>query len=181
MTGALGLGGGTGSVYADDTGAFLESSKDGENSRKIIVERPSAAAPLSDAAKLITKSNGKTSEYPLFGKHNLPCAAQIKYGTYVGDGGHGPSAPNVLSAGFDIKIVIIYYNYLYEQVHHSPLWRSDTIIAYKNGEYGELRFDWSVPTHVSYYHQRDSAYDYTSDAKSQWNTSGVTYHYILIG
>ena len=175
MTGPLGLGDGKGKVSADSDEAFLESTEDSNNYRRIKVANPSSI-PISESVKLNTLEDGVENNFTLYGTHNLPNATQIKYGTYTGDGKCGPSYPNTLEADFDIKIVIVYYNYTYTQVHHSPMRRSDMIMFCKNEECGELRVDWSVPNHVSYYHLMDEAYENRSNAKSQYNELGVTYH-----
>lgn len=107
ITGPLGLGGGKGSVSADDGGAFLEAFKDSENYRKIKVDIPSANDAIAEALKFISSVNGVESIFNLFGTHNLPKAAQIETGSFVGtEGFHVIPSPN-----FTPKFLVLYNSY----------------------------------------------------------------------
>lgn len=108
LTGPLGLGGGKGSVSADDEGAFLEAYKDSENYRKIKVDMPSANDAIAEAIKFISSKNGVESIFNLFGTHNLPKAAQIHTGNYVGT---GEDEFVIQSPDFTPKFLLLYTVY----------------------------------------------------------------------
>jgi hypothetical protein len=86
MSGPLGLGGGKGIVSADEDGTFIEV-KNGDDVKQIKVTNTS----LEEAAKLVSKLDGVTKEYNLFGEHNPDKMSEIGiprvyFGSYVGDG-----------------------------------------------------------------------------------------------
>lgn len=84
MIGKLGFGGGKG---------FVDATEEG-----IIFETPTKNVSVSDGE----------SKYSLYGTHNLPYAAQIYVGSYVGTGGFGSSNPTIISdLPFTPKILIV--------------------------------------------------------------------------
>lgn len=185
ITGSLGLGGGKGSVSADAEGAFLEAIKDSSNYRKIVVENPSAST-LDKAAKFVSCENGIKEEHTLFGEHNLPNAAQIKYGTYRGGQECGAASPNRLSADFDIKLCMVYSTAM-GLVSGSIDGRSNTGMTIMGLGGQSYTFNDASGTQTGYYtingKEIEWYVNYTNGSSydAQYNRSNVTYNYILIG
>lgn len=112
MTGPLGLGGGKGSVSADDGGAFIETARENETLRQIKVKNPSVEESLEQAAKIIEKKEGVPSEFNLFGEHNMDLMsslgfARIEYGSYIGTGTYGKDNPRSITFKRVPKVVFV--------------------------------------------------------------------------
>jgi hypothetical protein len=108
MSGPLGLGGGTGSVSADEEGAFLEASES-ENSRKVSV---SASSSLEEAVKFITKEGDITEVFRIIGEHNPDLIselgyARVEFGTHIGKGGWSATNADKITFKFEPKVVIM--------------------------------------------------------------------------
>jgi len=105
MSGPLGLGGGVGTVSADEDGAFLEAVQDAENHRRIRVEKPSENVALEDAVNVVSKEDGKENTYSLFGEHNVSKLeslgfAKIQSKVIIGTGTHNNDNPLRLTFNF---------------------------------------------------------------------------------
>ena len=87
MSGPLGLGGGKGTVSADNEGSYIESVADNENGKRINV---SHSVPIENAVSLIDNVNGEKVSYKLLGEHNLSMLdgigySKIKVDSYLGE------------------------------------------------------------------------------------------------
>lgn len=112
MKGPLALGGGKGSVSADNNYSYLEATKASDDYRRIEVKNPSFDDSLDRSVNLATFKNGQKFEYPLFGEHNLPLlplngfnriAVHMHSGTGVGG---SEDAPTCLNFPFAPRVVI---------------------------------------------------------------------------
>lgn len=176
MTGPLGLGGGKGSVSADDSGAFIEAK-----TKRIKVKDTS----LEESAKVVSTESGVEKEYNLFGEHNLETmresgVACIETGSYEGSGKGGENYPSSLTFSFVPKLVII----------SAPTDKGGKIIAINGQESTDsildtssatppsIYFDW-LGKKLSWYSTKGSSY--ADKAESQLTKSGVRYHWIAIG
>lgn len=183
ITGPLELGGGVGTISADDKGAFLDAKKDAENYRRIKVENPSGDVALEDAVKFVSTASGKTNEYRLFGEHNSDKIAEmgyakIKISSYKGGGGGGADKPNTLAFDFEPELVWVYDTALPPNLIIIPK-GVDTINPLNNGvSSSRLYVTWGNKS-VSWYHDGSGGTAYTPER--QYNISGRTYYYGAIG
>ena len=170
MSGPLELGGGKGTVSADDDGAFLETKTD-DDFKKIKVKNDS----LEESVKLET--NGK--DYNLFGEHNPDKIgemgyAKVYFGTYEGKGTCGSKNPSSLTFPFEPKIVIISGGrYTATMVNG----QTELYVVASNitSTTHMIYMIWTGKT-VSWYSQAS-----TDDEDTQMNKSGKTYSYIALG
>jgi hypothetical protein len=180
MTGPLGLGDGRGKVSADSDEAFLESTEDSNNYRRIELANPSSPIPLSESVKLNTLENGVENNYTLYGTHNLSNATRIKYGTYTGNDGK----IKTLDADFDIKLALVYredmgtlFGYHYSSTGGGKGFASYTLLAAKNAtkvaNFGET-FNLSWGRNTFTFESIDALHNLL-------NLSNTTYHYVLLG
>lgn len=78
LSGSLGVGGGKGTLSANDEYTILEANKDADNSRQIRVANPTTEGiPLSDAVKFSEIIDGVKTDYKLFGEHNMAALASL--------------------------------------------------------------------------------------------------------
>lgn len=109
---------------------------------------------------------------------------RIATGSYTGTGTHGSNNPNSLTFDFEPKIVFITNGDRYTVSHGNASYTSGSIVSLwptsytiycgfgeTGGTYGKKSSDGKTLTWYNTY----------SDAKSQWNTSGLVYRYIAIG
>lgn len=173
MTGPLKLGGGKGSVSADDESTFLEAVKDSENYNRIEVTNPTSDAQLVNAAKLKVMKNGEENEYNLFGQHNstllkgLGYAQMVSY-TYEGTGESNKKLNINLYGGKPMvpKLIVV-------------MGGGRTLIAL-NGVTALTPFGNSSPIEMSW---SGSTVSWSSgySAEEALNKQGTAYSYLAIG
>lgn len=185
MTGPLGLGGGKGSVSADEEGTFIQASKNDDEFTRLEVVNPSKeGASIEDAVKFVTAENGEVKDYNLFGEHNPDKIKSLGYvkmtmGTYVGTGDAGHQCkPNSLSFD-DVPLLIMIFM---PGARNHPSTPELTLIndiskCYyepSQNQNGKICASWEGNTAEWYIH----GYRTDSLAESQCNTKGKTYFYI---
>lgn len=112
MEGPLTLGGGKGSVSADEEGSFVESAKDTTNYRQIKIINPvNDSVELKDAIKVVETIEGNETTYNIFGEHNFDKISEKRYvrfqvKNYEGNGKSGKENPNSMTFDFEPKVVI---------------------------------------------------------------------------
>lgn len=210
MTGPIGLGAGKGAVYADGEATVLKSNGDDDLHAALKITNPdSPTMKVEDIVSLQLGDGDIVKDYRLHGAHNLPLPAQIKYGTYIGDGGYGIDHPTVFTADFDIKLVMVYQENLgamfgdYDSSSTSGNNKENffriipkgAISMFGTGVGGDLSWtsklgaSWETDSvngtsKVKLYDKSVNGSDYTGNgyaAKAQMNGDGLTYHYLLIG
>ena len=169
MSGPLELGGGKGTVSADEDGAFLETKKE-DDFKQIKVKNDS----LEESVKLVTKDK----DFNIFGEHNPDKIAEcgfsrIRFGTYEGTGTCGPKNPSSLTFPFEPKMVIISgirmtATLVNGQTEHN-------VVGQASSKIHTINITWNGNT-VSWYSKAQ-----TDAEDSQMNESGRTYSYIAIG
>ena len=183
MTGPLGLGGGKGSVSADEEGTFIQASKNDDEFTRLEVVNPSKeGASLEESAKIVEKKDGALSKFNLFGEHNMDLMsslgmARIESGSYVGKGSCGVNNPNSLSFSFVPKIVFICNGS-----------KTEPLVVMINGaslamdlhadawEGAAIHLNWEEKT-LSWYVNASADYAETY----QFNYKNTTYLYVAIG
>ena len=106
LSGSLGVGGGKGSVSANEEKTILSATKDENNSRQISIENPLTESAIEDAAKISEIIKGVKTDYKLFGEHNfgflsgLVGNVQIESGSYKGIGYSGLISGKIPSIEF---------------------------------------------------------------------------------
>lgn len=171
MSAPLGLGGGKGTVLADDTGTYLEAIKDDENKRVVQIVNPEDEALLEDSVKLKVTEDGKTDEFNLFGEHNPDKIsefgyAKIQYGSYVGTGENNhEDNPLKLTYNFRPKILFLYGKFAIPYGVKGARFSAQ-------GETERISLKWEGNT-VSLYADK---YD-----KFIYNNEGGTYYHAAIG
>lgn len=131
------------------------------------------------------ETNWKSTDESYYGEHNLPNAAQVFSGTYVGNGNSGSAYANKLPTfNFTPKIVIIEgratdVNHTYKCI----LFNGNTIgvvYTFKGAsayEFNNVNVTWTNNTVQWYIGGTNTA----ARAVSQLNGASVTYNYIAIG
>lgn len=172
MSGALGLGGGKGTISADDEGTYIEAAKDTENSTKLKVKNVSDNTALGDVLKLFSMTGSEGKEYNVFGEHNVDSlgdygVARIQHGSYVGTGKFGPNNPNKLSFPFTPKIIFLDGKYV-------MIRGKGTATYTQQGDTHNIDITWHA-NDVEWYRS------YGADPTDQFNTKDHTYHYVAFG
>ena len=111
MRGTLKLGGGSGSVSANDGISYIDAIKDSDNARRIGIANPSDdSVLLENALKFSEKKDGKSVDYSIFGEHNLDLLskngfAKIACGTYKGENQKGKKLNDI---PFVAKLIFVF-------------------------------------------------------------------------
>jgi hypothetical protein len=169
MSGPLGLGGGKGSVSADDDGAFLEAKSE-DDFKRIKVKNDS----LEESVKFETKEK----DYNLFGEHNPDKIgemgyAKVYFGTYEGAGTCGPKNPSSLTFPFEPKMVIISGTRMTATMVNGQT--ELNVVGQASTTIHTINMTWTGKT-VSWNSKAQ-----TDAEDSQMNESGRTYSYIALG
>lgn len=182
LTKPLELGGGVGTISADDKNTYLDAKKDAENYRRIKVENPSGDVTLENAVKFASTEGGETKEYSILGEHNPDKISEMGYakiekGTYVGTGKYGKNNPNTLTFNFKPALVMIFGIGLTDNLEPLCLVQGITESYYGNSTGTDVHMTW----------QGNSVTWYTTyNAASQRNDiyiggNGKPYYYVAIG
>ena len=188
MTGPLGLGGGKGSMSADDEGTSLKATTDSNHERelKLIAPNPETTnTPLAESVKFFSTINGIKNEFNLFGEHNTDLLRQFGYAkieakTYTGTGYemyHNGIWEKTLTFGFVPQIVIVYQE-TYGEYHHFVMINGMTkVLSFE--KYHTVQLKWSNNS-VTWY---GSSYagEHAEICSNLLNAENVTYRYIAIG
>lgn len=167
MTGPLKLGGGKGTVSADDNATYLEAVNDEEEYNRLMVTNPNNIGHRHEV-KFVYKDEGVEKTSYLLGDHNATNSlvnknfARIRHSSYIGSGLVNKSLtlffpPKLLivTGGGDTLIVVS---------------GTSTVVA-ADGNY--LTFTWNGNT-VSWASN-------TADPAKAHNTKDATYSYVAIG
>ena len=71
LKGDLGLNNGNGNIISNEYGTMIRAVKDGHTYRGYKVDNPKTTNDLKSCTRLVDTINGETTEYKIFGEHNL--------------------------------------------------------------------------------------------------------------